>query len=78
MRYVPALSTRVTCANCDDIFDSFAWVVTNASDAWAASHGWPADAMWAESNWRLGVPFVQLYLLKPYSVRVSHTSIVCV
>ncbi|KAI8468238.1 MAG: Nicastrin-domain-containing protein [Monoraphidium minutum] len=70
-RYVPALSTRVTCEACDDIYGSFKWVVTNASDGWAAAAGWPRDPMWAESNWPLGAPFVQLYLAEPYSTRVA-------
>jgi hypothetical protein len=69
--YVPSLSTRIACTACDDIYGAFRWVESNASDAWAAAHGWPADPMWVESNWPAGVPFMQLYLLKPWSERVG-------
>ena len=70
-RYVPALSTRITCEACDDVYGAFRWVETNASDAWAARLGWPRDAMWAESDWPATAPFVQLYLRKPYSARAG-------
>lgn len=69
--YVPSLSTRVACAQCDDIFGAFEWRETAEADAWAARHGWPADPMWAESNWPTGAPFLQLYLAKPYKTRVA-------
>ncbi|GBF91523.1 nicastrin [Raphidocelis subcapitata] len=69
--YIPALSARVACDGCDGTLGPFSWAETNASDAWSAAHGWPADPMWAESNWPLGVPFVQIYLLKPYGSRVG-------
>ena len=70
VRYTPSLSTRIGCASCDDVFGPVAWVVANDSDAWTAKHGWPVDPMWAESDWPADVPFVQLYLLKPWGVRV--------
>jgi hypothetical protein len=69
--YVPSLSTRIACEGCDGTLGPFSWAEANASDAWAAAHGWPADPMWVESNWPQGVPFVQIYLLKPYGARVS-------
>lgn len=70
VKFTPSISTRIACTACDDPFGAFAWAPSNASDAWAARHGWPDDAAWAESDWPAGVPFVQLYLLKPWGVRV--------
>lgn len=61
VRYVPSYSTAIACSACADPW-SVAWAPSAAADAWSAAHGWPADPAWAESDWPLGVPDLQLYL----------------
>lgn len=70
VHYVPAVSTRLTCQNCDDL-NMFKWFVTDTADAWNQQYSWPADPIWAESDWPQGVPFLQLNLNEPYSTDVA-------
>jgi hypothetical protein len=65
VRYVPSYSTRISCTSCEDWLGAFTWVTSTAADAWNALYGWPQDPMWVESDWPLGVPYVQLYLREP-------------
>ncbi len=71
VHYVPSLSTAINCTNCDDLAGSFRWVATGEADAWNAQYSWPTDPMWVESDWPLGVPFVQLYLHETTSAQLG-------
>lgn len=61
VRFTLSASTRVACSDCGDPW-AVRWQVTDAADGWNARHAWPPDPTWAESDWPLGVPAVQLYL----------------
>ena len=61
VRYVPSYSTKFACQSCDDPWQA-TWQLSTAADAWNQQHSWPPDPMWAESDWPLGIPDLQLYL----------------
>jgi hypothetical protein len=61
VRFVPSFSTAIACSACADPWQC-TWVPSADADAWSAQHAWPRDPAWAESDWPLGVPDLQLYL----------------
>lgn len=62
--YAPAYSTLLrfeqSGSGDGDGGDAGRWTLDDAqvaaAEAWAAARGWPADPLWAESNWPQGVP----------------------
>jgi len=70
VEYVPSYSTRISCEACGD-WDTATWKVTDAADDWNQQYAWPPDPMWTESDWPLGVPALQLYLLEARSVDIA-------
>eukprot|EP00879_Flechtneria_rotunda_P021871 GHRR01023066.1.p1 GENE.GHRR01023066.1~~GHRR01023066.1.p1 ORF type:complete len:604 (+),score=189.04 GHRR01023066.1:381-2192(+) len=70
VKYVPSYSTQFMSAACDDPYQA-KWQVTDAADAWHQQYNWPADPMWTESDWPLGVPVLQLYLHEARAVEMA-------
>lgn len=70
VQYVPSYSTKLTCENSEDNWQA-TWHLTDAADAWNQQHSWPPDPMWAESDWPVGVPDLQLYLRESETVKLA-------
>jgi nicastrin len=70
VRYVPSYSTRVSCEACSDYYTA-KWQLTDAAEQWSKQYDWPPDPLWAESDWPIGVPDLQLYLHEAEVVEVA-------
>lgn len=76
VRYIPSYSTSFICDGCNgtDTFYQYRWKVINESEGvdklgqWEVQGGWPADAMWTESNWPSSTPSLTLYLRESSNV----------
>ncbi|KAL4433984.1 hypothetical protein ABPG75_000425 [Micractinium tetrahymenae] len=73
VRYVPSYSTSLLCDACDGANTNyeFRWKLTDAAAQWERQHGWPADPVWAESNWPNDTPALTLYLKEDPSVEMA-------
>uniref|UniRef100_A0A383VJT7 Nicastrin n=1 Tax=Tetradesmus obliquus TaxID=3088 RepID=A0A383VJT7_TETOB len=70
VRYVPSYSTRVSCESCSDYYTA-KWQLTDVAEQWSQQYSWPDDPLWAESDWPVGVPDLQLYLHEAEAVEVA-------
>eukprot|EP00878_Enallax_costatus_P016016 GHUV01016792.1.p1 GENE.GHUV01016792.1~~GHUV01016792.1.p1 ORF type:complete len:668 (+),score=142.24 GHUV01016792.1:770-2773(+) len=68
--YVPSYSTKLTCQNCEDFYGA-TWALSDAADTWNQQYNWPPDPVWAESDWPIGVPDLQLYLRESDKVQLA-------
>eukprot|EP00878_Enallax_costatus_P046602 GHUV01056817.1.p1 GENE.GHUV01056817.1~~GHUV01056817.1.p1 ORF type:complete len:109 (-),score=3.88 GHUV01056817.1:2-328(-) len=68
--YVPSYSAKLTCQNCEDFYGA-TWALSDAADTWNQQYNWPPDPVWAESDWPIGVPDLQLYLRESDKVQLA-------
>ncbi|KAL4441829.1 hypothetical protein ABPG77_003745 [Micractinium sp. CCAP 211/92] len=73
VRFVPSYSTSLLCDACDGANTNyeFRWQLTDAAAQWEQQHGWPADPLWAESNWPNDTPALTLYLKEDPAVEMA-------
>jgi len=60
VRYSPSLSTLLNFQPYSDRAIGLSF--SNASSAWEAATGWPADPLWVESNWPNATPYLRVLL----------------
>lgn len=73
VRFVPSYSTWLLCDGCDGANTNyeFRWQLTDGAAQWEQQHGWPADPLWAESNWPNDTPALTLYLKEDGAVEMA-------